>query len=355
MSAHTAGKLNATWLADKKSEAASHSNSASIATDWTMMLFGTWLLSGVLMDGWAHNHLGDEIDSFFTPWHAILYSGYLACAIAHSVILFRRHRSGRSWLDSMPRGYGLSMLGVLIFGISGIGDLLWHEVFGIEVSVSAGFSPPHLGIMAGICLIVTGPLRSAWNRPVVAPQKWLNWLPALISIHSGLTLMSFVTQYAHPMVNLLADSVSPRDEIQALGAASILLQSAILMGWILFVLNRWRLPVGSMTFLFTLNAIAMCIMRDTFFLLPSAVLSGILSDLLLWKLAPSPARTVQFHLFAFAVPVIFYALYFAAVIYAKHISWPIPLWTGTTLMAGVVSLLISYLILPPKPPQPTAA
>ena len=63
----------------------------------------------------------------------------------------------------------------------------------------------------------TGPLRSAWNRPVVAPQKWLNWLPALISIHSGLTLMSFVTQYAHPMVNLLADSVSPRDEIQALG------------------------------------------------------------------------------------------------------------------------------------------
>jgi hypothetical protein len=43
------------------------------------MLMGTWLIVGVFIDGFAHNH--GEVESFFTPWHAILYSGYVACAV----------------------------------------------------------------------------------------------------------------------------------------------------------------------------------------------------------------------------------------------------------------------------------
>ena len=43
------------------------------------MLLGTWLLVGVMVDGWAHNNL-EALETFFTPWHALFYSGFVATA-----------------------------------------------------------------------------------------------------------------------------------------------------------------------------------------------------------------------------------------------------------------------------------
>lgn len=355
MGSRAIGKLNTSWFPQESTRPHACSRNAALSIDWTMTLLGSWLLSGVLMDGWAHNHFGHEIDTFFTPWHAVLYSGYFAVAVFHAVTAWRFHRKGCAWLESMPAGYGLSLIGVFIFALSGIGDLIWHLAFGIEVSVSAGFSPPHLGIMVGIGLIVSGPLRSAWSRPG-APRKWLHWLPALLSLHMTLTLMSFVTQYAHPLVVTFASQPSAADnQDQALGAVSILFQTALLMGWILYALRRWKLPPGSLTFVLTLNGVSMCLMRDTFFLIPAAALAGACGDILLWRLSPSPARPIAFHVFGFAVPVIYFAFYFGAIFVARDITWPMPLWTGATLMSGIVSLLISYLILPPQPHDDEAA
>src|SRR5438045_4043398 len=121
-----------------------------------MAALGAWLLAGIYLDGWAHNHI--HVETFFTPWHAVLYSGFLANAIYFALVMLRGRRTGNSWRGAVPSGYSFAALGVLLFGISGIGDLIWHSIFGIEVSVSAGFSPPHLGIMVGTGLIVSGPL-----------------------------------------------------------------------------------------------------------------------------------------------------------------------------------------------------
>src|SRR5688500_17478653 len=43
-------------------------------------LFSAWLLSGLFIDGWAHSNL-PTLETFFTPWHAALYSGFLATAM----------------------------------------------------------------------------------------------------------------------------------------------------------------------------------------------------------------------------------------------------------------------------------
>src|ERR1051326_5105140 len=121
---------------------------ASDRSDLVFAALGTWLLGGIFTDGWAHNHI--HVETFFTPWHALLYSGFLANAAFYVGTTIRTHRrEGRAWKEAAPVGYESALLGVLIFGVSGIGDLIWHTVFGIEVSVSAGFSPPHLGIMIG--------------------------------------------------------------------------------------------------------------------------------------------------------------------------------------------------------------
>ena len=61
----------------------------------------------------------------------------------------------------LPTGYGLSLVGCALFGLGGVIDMFWHLRFGIEVSLQALISPPHLLLMAALGLIVTGPLRAA--------------------------------------------------------------------------------------------------------------------------------------------------------------------------------------------------
>jgi hypothetical protein len=43
------------------------------------MLFGTWLLIGLFVDGWAHTNL-ESLETFFTPLHVDFYSGFEATA-----------------------------------------------------------------------------------------------------------------------------------------------------------------------------------------------------------------------------------------------------------------------------------
>ena len=35
-----------------------------------------WFFSGAWIDSSAHTYLIDDIETFFTPWHGVLYSGY---------------------------------------------------------------------------------------------------------------------------------------------------------------------------------------------------------------------------------------------------------------------------------------
>jgi len=41
--------------------------------EWTVVVLCTWLMAGAYLDAWAHRHLA-RLETFFTPWHAILYS-----------------------------------------------------------------------------------------------------------------------------------------------------------------------------------------------------------------------------------------------------------------------------------------
>jgi hypothetical protein len=52
------------------------SHTASRRFDWIMTALAAYFVSGLYLDGWAHTH-GKVDQSFFTPWHAVLYSGQL--------------------------------------------------------------------------------------------------------------------------------------------------------------------------------------------------------------------------------------------------------------------------------------
>ena len=121
--------------------------------DWLMTTLALWFIGGLFLDGWAHTH-GQVDESFFTPWHAVLYSGHAAILVTLIVHWVRAH--------ALSQGYRLSMVGAVLYLFAGVGDFLWHDAFGVEESIEALLSPTHLILAISAFLIVTGTLRASW-------------------------------------------------------------------------------------------------------------------------------------------------------------------------------------------------
>ena len=126
-----------------------------------MVALCSLIVAGAYVDAWAHNHLAGALETFFTPWHALLYSS-LALTTAFLVLCAAWTGSRPwEWRRALPDGYALSLAGCLAFGVGGVLDMAWHLVFGIERSFQALISPTHLILMESGALIVSGPLRAA--------------------------------------------------------------------------------------------------------------------------------------------------------------------------------------------------
>lgn len=116
-------------------------------------------MSGVFVDGWAHQNRG-SLETFFTPWHGLFYLG--ATAVFGHVLLVVRRSGG------VPPGYLPALVGGPLFLLAGGSDFLWHQAFGLEVGLDALLSPTHLLLASGLLLLSTargGPMRSAATAP----------------------------------------------------------------------------------------------------------------------------------------------------------------------------------------------
>src|SRR5436305_340820 len=180
---------------------------ASIRFNWAMAVLSTLLVAGFYLDLWAHAH-GRTDNTFFTPWHAVLYSMLATVGVFLSITAWRAWRRGASWRQSLPAGYGLALLGVGLFVLGGAANLVWHLLFGVEFSVDALLSPTHLVLAAAGLLIVTGSLRAAWHDPLRTSRQWLPRIPAVLSLALALAIFTGFTQFVHPLVDPYAQ-VSP--------------------------------------------------------------------------------------------------------------------------------------------------
>lgn len=334
----------------QETQPASAQPASSLLFDSLMIVFSCWFMGGLFLDGWAHTHI-PRLETFFTPWHAVLYSGYLSVALFLVISLYRNHARGYAWSRALPSGYELSLLGAGIFAVSGVADMIWHILFGIEQNVEALLSPTHLGLATGLILCMSGPLRAAWRRPESATRGWKALLPALFSIAFILSVFTFFTEYAHPFVRLTASIVNPagipvNQASVSLGLVSILFQAALLASIVLLLVRRFTLPFGAFTMIFTLNITLLSILSNHYNLIPAAMLAGLGADLIYWRLRPSTKRPDMLRLFAFAVPAFFYLCYFLNLEIIRGIQWSIHLWLGSVFMAGITGLLLSFLMVP---------
>ncbi len=324
----------------------------SLRFDWLIVALSLWMVGGMHLDAWAHHIV--EIETFFTPWHAALYTGFLALAATISGYWIRSLRRGFRWENALPVGYSLSLLGVGLFTIGAVGDMLWHLAFGIEDNIEALLSPTHLLLGFGGALIATGPLRAAWARNESAPSL-TSLLPGLLSLSLLLAALTFFTIFANPLSDAeLATGARPLlDETafaaQALGIAAILVQTTIMMGLILLAKKRWRLPFGSVTLILTVSATLTVAVHEDFHLLVIALLTGLAADLMMRYLEADQTSQRSFRLFSLSVPVVYYVLYFATLAIGGEIWWSIHIWAGAIVIAGIAGWLISYAFLPPDP------
>lgn len=322
--------------------------------DWLMATLGAWFLGGLYLDGWAHIHV-PGLETFFTPWHAVLYSGYLAGAVALVVTFVRNRRRGAVRSHALPAGYRLSLVGAFVFFFAGVADMLWHVTFGIENGVEGLIGPSHLALALGGGLMLGGPLRAGLHRSAEAGRSWLDQMPLVVSLTLVLSLLTFFTEYASPYGTMwVAETARTRSHAYlSAGMAGFLVQPAVLMGLVLFVLRRQALPLGSLTVLLSVNVALMTTIHDKYLdtgpypLIAAAILAGMVGDALVWWLQPAPNRLRALRAVAFAVPAVQYLLYFLAVLLWASLAWSIHLWTGAIVIAGGVGWLLSYLAVAP--------
>lgn len=100
------------------------------------------------------HHVLNRPESFFTPPHALLYSG-IAVALVGSVLTFA------SWRRLAPTArsvwqfpFRLGILGIFVLVLAGPADFAWHDAFGLDGLLS----PPHQMLLTGMFLTAIGPM-----------------------------------------------------------------------------------------------------------------------------------------------------------------------------------------------------
>lgn len=333
--------------------------------DLVTCVLATWLIEGLTMDAWAHTNQ-TKLETVITPWHALFYGGFFATA---AWILWRIRaniKDGRSGLAAIPVGYGVGLIGMGLFFLSGVGDQIWHALFGIERDLEAFLSPSHLLLVAGMALLVSSPFRAMWSDPRPRRTSFLSLLPAIWSLGLTVLLLSLISDYIIIFASDLptiadeafvaqfpGDAPAPLLEVfaarfQVQGVIMLYMTGLLLMAPVLLALLRWRLPFGSITFIWTL-VIASDLVAYQYnrgWTLVAVVLGGLVADYLVLRLRPSSERIAMFRTFAALAPIALWAIYFIVLATAYNIGWPVELAVGVGIVSGMSTLLLAYLMVP---------
>jgi Tol biopolymer transport system component len=188
-------------------EGRSSASTTSLRMDWVLTGLSLWLVGGFYVDIWAHAH-GRVDDSFFTPWHALLYSGAASFAVVLGAAAVLGRPRGVPIRDTLAPPYRVAFLGSVLFAVAGLIDLAWHTLFGFEVDVEALLSPTHLLLATSGMLMVGGPIRAAGARLLDGmPRTWRTAGPVAIPLAMAVAILVAFTQYVNPIVDTWAEAL----------------------------------------------------------------------------------------------------------------------------------------------------
>lgn len=345
--------------------------------DLVTSLLATLLVAGLFLDGWNHINLQNgALGGFFTIWHGLLYAGFNGTAlwvVTRNPHLYTRGARPAPYFHKflgIPLRYPLAIGGLAIATVGLFGDIAWHAAFGEETGVARVIAPFHLLLFAGAAGLVSAPLRSAWYAPQFYPStlSFRRILPPLLSLALVTCVAAFMFQWLSafldwtPSVTIgripgeLAGDARIRGTTEFAGAARILVTNLILLAPLFLMLRRWRLPFGSATMLFVLVSFTMSALTsfDHGATVVAALVGGLVADAVIDGLRPDEGRTRGYRVLAVVTPLALWSSYFLILIFVYRSPWPFDLWLGTTLLAAISGLLLSYVAIPPALPESVA-
>jgi hypothetical protein len=135
------------------------------------------------------------------------------------------------------------------------------------------------------------------------------------------------------------------------GLAAMFISTALLVGAMLLLVREGRPPFGAMTVIWTISFALVATQDDSYSSVALAAITGVVADILLRVLNVRVEQRGRFMLFAFLTPLVYFALHFAAFFFiVGSIGWKTHVWTGSIFLAGVVAVLLAYVMLPPIQP-----
>jgi hypothetical protein len=117
-----------------------------------------------------------------------------------------------------------------------------------------------------------------------------------------------------------------------------------MMASILLLLSRWTLPFGSLTLIIASNTALMAVLESEHRMVMVGIVAGLIADLLYRWLRPAPENPGRLRAFAFLLPFTLWTVYQLMLMYDEGLGWSVHMWTGSIAMAGLVGVLLTFLI-----------
>ncbi len=311
---------------------------------WCFLGACFWLVLGISLDAWAHNHF--RLETFWTPWHGVLYSGLFATALVLPGAMLINRLKGISWRETIPAGYEISVLGIIGSIIGGLGDMTWHLLFGIEQNIDAAFSPTHIALMLFFGFVVVGPFHALYVNNARFSRVLL-----LLSFTLLLTYWALISQSISPYTTLwLVDTPKTNETGQALAIAAYVIQGAFLAGLTMYLLRRWNVFFGFFFIALTISAAPLAAMQNNYIVIPIGMVAGLLIDCAYLLIRPSLASIERFRIFVASVPGIWLLTYTLIVSLVYGTVWSTHMLVGSIVITSILSWLLSGLMFPPALP-----
>jgi len=245
--------------------------------DPIVLLLGLWCLAGLLIDAFAHI-AGSVDDTFFTPWHAVWYSGsaaygaYIVYAIVPEGGMRQLVSEPFKTVNGIESHHKPGVYGIVVFAVSGFGDLIWHETLGVEENTDILLSPTHIGLFVGLIMSVTAPVWSAWakassgrnglrSQALIVFGLGAAWTVSLLMIRYANLWIAPLQNYCYSPVNSFCGNPSYNTALE-IGLQSLFLQAALTSVVVALFLKRWRPERGAMFLLFMFHAVGVWVYSE---------------------------------------------------------------------------------------------
>lgn len=319
-----------------------------------------WTIVGLFLDGYAHEHFR-ELESFLTPWHGVFYSGFAFTAWQVLRIVARRRAAApaQPWSRAVPPGFGPTLLGLGLFTLGGVGDAIWHTVFGVEATIDALLSPTHVVLFVGLLLVLTTPLRHPSALAAIG-RGWRDAVVPLGALVLAMALVAFFLVYLWgPGVTWVFrvpfDPLTETGEVAVMaGVGAALVATAVLVAPLAWLTSRTRLPTGAVTVLLVVvNALVVAAFDRDPAAVAGALVAGVVGDVVVRRVDDALLRA---RLVGVLVPATLWSVVLALQAAGAGLVWQPELWGGVIVFATLEGAALAWLATAPGlPTRPAPA